>query len=207
MDKPIKRLRIAVLVSGRGSNLQFIINAIERGELEAEIALVISNREDAYGLVRAKKHGIPTLFVDPKRFGSRKDYEAEIVAALKKERVELVCLAGYMLLVTPYFVNQFQGRIMNIHPALLPSFPGVEAQKQALDYGVKVSGVTVHFVDEGCDTGPIILQEAVRVRDDDTQQTLSARILKKEHQIYPKAISLFVRGKLKVEGRMVRILT
>lgn len=206
MDNSITKLRIAVFVSGRGSNLQSIIDAIERKELEAEIALVVSNREDAYGLARAKKHMIPTLFVDPKRFGSRQDYEAEIVAALKKEGVGLVCLAGYMLLVTPYFVNQFRGRIMNIHPALLPSFPGEKAQKQALDYGVKISGVTVHFVDEGCDTGPVILQEVVRVKDDDTEETLAARILEKEHRIYPEAISLFAKGKLKVEGRRVMVV-
>ncbi|MBU1487929.1 phosphoribosylglycinamide formyltransferase [bacterium] len=202
----MKKLRIAVLVSGRGSNLQSIIDAIEGKELEAEIALVVSNRECAYGLVRAKKYRIPTLFVDPKRFAARQEYEAEIVAALKKERVELVCLAGYMLLVTPYFVNQFRNRIMNIHPALLPSFPGEKAQKQALDYGVKISGVTVHFVDEGCDTGPIILQEQVLVKDDDTEETLAARILEKEHQVYPKAISLFAEGRLRIEGRKVRIL-
>ena len=206
MDRPVSKLRIAVLVSGRGSNLQSIIDAIEGGELEAEIALVVSNRECAYGLARAKKQRIPTLFVDPKRFATRQEYEAKIVAALKKERVELVSLAGYMLLVTPYFVNQFRNRIMNIHPALLPSFPGEKAQKQALDYGVKVTGVTVHFVDEGCDTGPVILQEAVRVKDDDTEETLAARILEKEHQIYPKAISLFAEGRLEVEGRKVRIL-
>jgi len=206
MDRPIKKLRIAVLVSGRGSNLQSIIDSIEGEELEAEIALVVSNRECAYGLVRAKKHKIPTLFVDPKKFATRQEYEARIVAALKKERVELVCLAGYMLLVTPYFVNQFRNRIMNIHPALLPSFPGEEAQKQAFDYGVKISGVTVHFVDEGCDTGPIILQEQVLVKDDDTEETLAARILEKEHQVYPEAISLFAKGRLRIEGRKVRIL-
>ncbi|MBU0566649.1 phosphoribosylglycinamide formyltransferase [bacterium] len=202
----MKKLRIAVLVSGRGSNLQSIIDSIEGEELEAEIALVVSNRECAYGLVRAKKHKIPTLFVDPKKFATRQEYEARIVAALKKERVELVCLAGYMLLVTPYFVNQFRNRIMNIHPALLPSFPGEEAQKQAFDYGVKISGVTVHFVDEGCDTGPIILQEQVLVKDDDTEETLAARILEKEHQVYPEAISLFAKGRLRIEGRKVRIL-
>lgn len=201
-----KKLRIAVLISGRGSNLQAIIDSIEKKEVEAEIALVVSNKADAYGLARAKKHGIKTLFLDPKGFATREEYEREIVANLKKEGVELVCLAGYMLLVTPYFVREFRNRIMNIHPALLPAFPGVGSQKKALDYGVKISGATVHFVDEECDTGPIILQEAVSVYDDDTEETLTHRILEKEHNIYSKAISLFAKKKLKVEGRRVRIL-
>ncbi|MEW5768682.1 MAG: phosphoribosylglycinamide formyltransferase [bacterium] len=201
-----KKLRIAVLISGRGSNLQAIIDSIEKGEVEAEIALVVSNKADAYGLVRAKKHGIKTLFLDPEGFAAREEYEREIVANLKEEGVELVCLAGYMLLITPYFVREFRNRIMNIHPALLPSFPGIGSQKKALDYGVKISGATVHFVDEECDTGPIILQEAVSVYDDDTEETLTNRILEKEHQIYSKAVSLFAKGRLKVEGRKVRIL-
>ncbi|MDI6794075.1 MAG: phosphoribosylglycinamide formyltransferase [bacterium] len=201
-----KKLRIAVLISGRGSNLQAIIDSIEKEEIEAEIAIVISNKADASGLVRAEKHGLKTLFVDPERFATREKYEGEIAANLKKEGVELVCLAGYMLLVTPYFVNQFRNRIINIHPALLPSFPGVGSQKKAINYGVKISGVTVHFVDEGCDTGPIILQEPVKVYDDDTEETLTGRILEKEHQVYSKAISLFAQGKLQVEGRRVRIL-
>lgn len=201
-----KKLRIAVLISGRGSNLQAIIDSIEKKEIEAEIALVVSNKADAYGLVRAKKHGLKTLSLDPKGFATREEYEREIVANLKKEGVELVCLAGYMLLVTPYFVREFRNRIMNIHPALLPAFPGVGSQKKALDYGVKISGATVHFVDEECDAGPIILQEAVSVYDDDTEETLTHRILEKEHNIYSKAISLFAKRKLKVEGRRVRIL-
>jgi len=201
MDK----LRIGVLVSGRGSNLEAIINAIEAGQVSATIAIVISDNKDAYALVRAQKHGLKTLFLDPKEFKIRQDYDRKIIEHLQKEGVELVILAGFMRLLTPYFINTFKFRIMNIHPALLPSFPGLHSQKQALDYGVKVSGATVHFVDEGCDTGPIILQSAVKVEDEDTEETLAARILEQEHKIYPQAIQLYAEGRLEITGRKVRI--
>lgn len=201
MDK----LKIAVLSSGRGSNLQAIIDAIEVGRVSATIAVVISDNKDAYALVLAQKHGIKTLFFDPKESKTRQDYDRRIVDYLQKENIELVVLAGFMRILSPYFVNAFKFRIMNIHPALLPSFPGGHGQKQAVDYGVKISGATVHFVDEGCDTGPIILQASVTVEDDDTEETLSARILKEEHKIYPQAIQLYTEGRLEIIGRKVKI--
>lgn len=201
MDK----LKIGVLVSGRGSNLQAIIDAIEVGKISATIAIVISDNKDAYALVRAQKHRIKTLFLDPKESKTREDYDRRIVEHLQKEGVELVVLAGFMRILSPYFVNAYKNRIMNIHPALLPSFPGLHSQKQAVDYGVKISGATVHFVDEGCDTGPIILQIPVKVEDDDTEETLSARILEQEHKIYPLAIQLYAEGKLEIMGRKVKI--
>lgn len=201
MDK----LKIAVLASGRGSNLQAIIDAIEVGKVSATIAVVISDNKDAYALVRAQKHGIKILFFDPKESKTRKDYDKRIVDYLQKENIELVVLAGFMRILSPYFVNAFKFRIMNIHPALLPSFPGKHGQKQAVDYGVKISGATVHFVDEGCDTGPIILQASVTVEEDDTEETLSARILKEEHKIYPQAIQLYTEGRLEIIGRKVKI--
>jgi len=198
-------INIGVLISGRGSNLQAIIDASEKGKIPAKVAVVISNKPDAYGLERAKKHKIPTAVFDPKKFSDKNTYELEIVKTLKKYKVDLVCLAGYMRIVGPILLEHYQGRMMNIHPALLPSFPGLHVQKAALDHGVKVSGATVHFVDEGCDTGPIIVQAAVPVLEDDTEETLSARILEQEHKIYPQAIKLFAEGKLKIEGRRVRI--
>lgn len=201
MDK----LKIGVLVSGRGSNLQAIIDAIESGKLWATIAIVISDNKDAYGLVRAQKHGIKTLFLDPKESKTREDYDKKIVEHLQEEGVELVILAGFMRILGPYFINAYKFKIMNIHPALLPSFPGLHGQRQALDYGVKISGATVHFVDEGCDTGPIILQAPVAVEDDDTEETLARRILAQEHQIYPQAIQLYIEGNLEIMGRKVKI--
>ncbi|MEW6608143.1 MAG: phosphoribosylglycinamide formyltransferase [bacterium] len=200
MDK----LKIGILASGRGSNLQAIIDAVELGNLSADIAIVISDNKDAYALIRAQKYGIKTLFLDPKGF-RREDYDRKVVEVLQEENIELVVLAGFMRIITPYFVNAYKNRIMNIHPALLPSFPGLHGQRQAIDYGVKISGATVHFVDEGCDTGPIILQAAVNVENDDTEETLSGRILEQEHKIYPQAIHLYAEGKLKVIGRKVRI--
>lgn len=197
--------RIAALVSGRGSNLMAIIDAAERGEIRSKIELVISNNKEAYALTRAKEHGIKTLFIDPKEFKTREDYDRQIVKYLKEHQIELVCLAGYMLLITPYFVQEYKNRIMNIHPALLPAFPGLDVQRKALEYGVKVTGCTVHFADEGCDTGPIIIQRAIPVLEDDTPETLSTRILKEEHNIYKEAIRLFEEGRLVVEGRRVRI--
>ena len=198
-------INVGVLISGRGSNLQAIIDASEKGEISAKVAVVVSNRSDAYGLERAKKHNIPTAVFEPKNFTDKNTYELELVKTLKGYKVDLVCLAGYMRIVGPVLLEHYQGRMLNIHPALLPSFPGLHAQKQALGHGAKVSGVTVHFVDEGCDTGPIILQTAVPVLEDDTEETLSARILEQEHRIYPQAVKLFAEGKLKIEGRRVRI--
>jgi len=188
-------LNIGVLISGRGSNLQAIIDACEAGDVPARVSLVISNKADAYGLERAKKHNIPTAVLTS---------ESEIVRELEKHDVGLVCLAGYMKIVGKALLRKYFGKIINIHPSLLPAFPGLHGQKQAFDYGVKFSGVTVHFVDEGCDTGPIILQAAVPVLDDDTEETLSARILTLEHKLYPQAVKLFAEGKLRVEGRKVK---
>ncbi|MEM2868989.1 MAG: phosphoribosylglycinamide formyltransferase [Thermoplasmata archaeon] len=198
-------LNLGVLISGRGSNLQAIIDATERGELDARISVVISNKADALGLERARRHGIEALYI-PSKGRPREDFEKEVGDELEKRGVELVCLAGFMRILSPYFIRRFRNRIMNIHPALLPSFPGENAQRQALEYGVKVSGCTVHFVDEGVDTGPIIVQIPVRVREDDTPETLAARILEQEHRAYPMAIQLFSEGRLVVEGRRVRIL-
>ncbi|MDI6734691.1 MAG: phosphoribosylglycinamide formyltransferase [bacterium] len=198
-------LKIGVLASGKGSNLQAIIDAIESGKVSATIGIVISNKSNACALLRAQRHGITSIFLDPKESKTREEYDARIVAHLEKEGVELVVLAGFMRILSPYFIKAYKSKIMNIHPALLPSFPGGHGQRQAVDYGVKISGATVHFVDEGCDTGPIILQVAVPVEDDDTEETLSARILEQEHKIYPLAIQLYAEGKLEVIGRKVTI--
>ncbi|MEE8637824.1 MAG: phosphoribosylglycinamide formyltransferase [Candidatus Margulisiibacteriota bacterium] len=198
-------IKIGVLISGRGSNLQAIIDALGKEEIPAKLAVVISNKPDAYGLERAKKHNIETAVFEPKKFADKNTYELEIVKTLKEYKIDLVCLAGYMRIVGPVLLEHYQGKMLNIHPALLPSFPGLHGQKQALEHGVKVSGVTVHFIDDGCDTGPIILQTAVPVLEDDNEETLSARILEQEHKIYPQAIKLFAEGKLKIEGRRVRV--
>ena len=200
-DKPI----IAVLVSGSGSNLQAIIDASERGEIPCRVGLVMSNKADAFGLVRAKKHGIPTEVVSHKDFPSREEFDARLVEILRKCGAELICLAGFMRVLTPVFVRAFPNRILNIHPALLPSFPGTHGPRQALDYGVRFSGCTVHFLDEGVDTGPVIVQGVVPVYDDDTEETLAARILIQEHRIYPMAIRLFFQGRLRIEGRRVLV--
>lgn len=196
---------IAVLVSGGGTNLQAILDACDRGEIPCRVALVISNKEDAYGLVRAKTHGIPTEIVRHRDFPTREAFDARLVDAIRDSGAELVCLAGFMRVLTPVFVRAFPNRILNIHPALLPSFPGTHAQKQALEYGVRFSGCTVHFLDEGVDTGPIIVQAVVPVYDDDTEESLGARILSQEHRIYPMAIRLFFQGRLHIEGRRVKI--
>lgn len=200
-----RRLRIGVLASGRGSNLQAIIDAIEAGRLDCELAVVISDKADARALERARKHGAEAVFVNPRDYPDRESFDRAVLARLAEHRVELVCLAGFMRVLTPAFVAAYRSRVMNIHPALLPSFPGLHAQRQALEHGVKVSGVTVHFVDEGVDTGPIILQAAVPVLEDDTEETLSARILEQEHKIYPRAIQLFAEGCLELRGRRVII--
>lgn len=198
-------LRVGVLASGRGSNLQAILDAIEAGRLAARVVVVVSDRPDAQALDRARRHGVKAVFLDPKQYPDREAFDRAVLAVLEEHRVELVCLAGFMRLLTPAFVAAYRGRIMNIHPALLPSFPGLHAQRQALAHGVKVSGATVHFVDEGVDTGPIILQAAVPVRDDDTEETLAARILAEEHRIYPRAIQLFAEGRLEIQGRRVLV--
>src|SRR5690349_18403724 len=202
-------LRVAVLASGRGSNLQAIINAIEAGQVQAKIVAVISNKQDAVALERARKHGLPDLFVDPKPFAGRPDsreaYDQVLLDLLKKYDVELVLLAGYMKIVTAVLVNAYVNRMMNIHPSLLPSFPGLDVQKKAIDWGCKLAGCTVHFVTEGVDEGPIIVQAAVPILDDDTPETLAARILVQEHKIYPRAVQLFAEGRLHVDGRRVLI--
>lgn len=197
-------LKIGVLVSGRGSNLQSIINSIETGELKAEISLVISDRKDAYALKRAEKYQIDTMYIKPGDYEKIEDFDEVMVNALKEKEVELVVMAGFMRILSPFFIKNFVHRVMNIHPSLLPSFPGLHPQRQALEYGVKISGCTVHFADEGMDTGPIIIQAAVPVLDDDSEELLSARILKKEHQIYPEAIKMFAENRIKIQGRMVK---
>jgi phosphoribosylglycinamide formyltransferase-1 len=202
----VETCRLGVLISGSGTNLENIARRIEEGEIPARIAVVISDREDAYGLVRARNHGLQTVFVDPRSFPDRVSYDRELVRILEENRVDLVVLAGYMRLVSPEFVEAFRNRILNIHPALLPSFPGTSGVADALAYGVKVTGVTVHFVDEGLDTGPIILQEAVPVLPDDDVESLHQRIHEVEYRLYPKAIRLFCQGRLRVEGRRVVIL-
>jgi phosphoribosylglycinamide formyltransferase 1 len=195
--------RIGVLLSGRGSNFEALADSISAGRLPgAEIALVISNREGAPGLARASERGIPSKVIASKGL-AREEYDRQVVQELKNAKVELVCLAGFMRLLSPYFVAAFPQRILNIHPSLLPSFPGLEAQRQALDYGVKFSGCTVHLVDENLDAGPILLQAVVPVRDDDTAETLSARILAEEHRIYTEAVRLVLSGEYRIEGRRV----
>lgn len=197
------KLRLGVLVSGNGSNLQSIIESIESGYLPCEIAVIVSDKPEAYALKRAEKYGIPAVVTNPAHFSSREAFDKEVAGTLIKYEVGLVILAGYMRIVTSTLISAFPMRIINIHPALLPSFPGLHVQKKALDYGVKFAGCTVHFVDEGVDTGPIITQAVVPVRDDDTEESLSARILKEEHRIYPHAIKLFAEGELEVRGRRV----
>jgi phosphoribosylglycinamide formyltransferase-1 len=201
---PINR-RLGVLISGRGSNLQAIIDAIRNGQLNATIALVISNRADAAGLARARQAGIETLYLDHRACPSRNAYDAQLVAALRARDARLVCLAGFMRRLGPTFIEAFPNAILNIHPSLLPAFPGMDAQHQALDHGVKVAGATVHLVTTELDAGPVVLQSAVEVRDDDTPETLSARILVEEHKLYPRAIQLVLDGRITVEGRVVRI--
>lgn len=200
-----EKLKIAVLASGSGSNLQAIIDEIAAGLLPAELCLVISDKPDAYALQRAQKANVPTKILLPQDFASRADYDAQLVQILQAANVEVVALAGYMRLVTPTLLNAFPQRVLNIHPALLPSFPGLHAQRQAFEYGVKVAGCTVHFVDEGMDSGPIILQAPVPVLDTDDVDSLAARILEQEHIIYPLALRLLAEGKLHIVGRRVQI--
>jgi phosphoribosylglycinamide formyltransferase-1 len=198
---------IAVLVSGRGSNLQAIIDNIENGYLKARITVVISDVGDAYAIERARKHGIKAVFVNPGDFSSKESFEEEVLRILKEHRADLILLAGYMKIVGKTLLEPYKNRIMNIHPALLPAFKGLHAQRQAFEYGVKVAGCTVHFVDETLDGGPIILQRCVEVNENDTAETLADRILEQEHKIYPEAVKLFIEDRLRIEGRKVRILT
>lgn len=199
-------INITVLCSGSGTNLQAIIDKVKSGYIPAKIALVASDNKDAFALVRAKSAGIETLVLNAKDFSSRSDFDREIVTNLKKRDVGLVVLAGFMRMISPLFIKEYKARIVNIHPALLPSFKGTHGIKDALEYGVKVTGPTVHFVDEKLDHGPIILQSAVEVKDDDTEETLLERVHKEEYKIYPEAIKLFAEGRLKIEGRRVRIV-
>ncbi|MBK8274746.1 MAG: phosphoribosylglycinamide formyltransferase [Nitrospira sp.] len=202
-------LRVAVLASGRGSNLQAIIDAIEAGQVQAQIVAVLSNKREAVALERARKHGLTDIFVDPKPFAGRPDsreaYDRALLEILQQRDVELVLLAGYMKIVTAVLVNAYANRMMNIHPSLLPSFPGLDVQKKTIDWGCKLANCTVHFVTEGVDEGPIIIQAAVPILDADTSETLAARILLQEHKIYPRAVQLFAEGRLQVDSRRVVI--
>ena len=204
--KPEKRTRLGVLASGSGTNLEAIARAIDDGDVPATVVLVLSDNPDAFALERARRRGIETRVINLRDYEDRPAYDRAIVDALEKAGVDLVVLAGYMKLVGPGFIDAFSGRIMNIHPALLPSFPGEQGVKDALEHGVKVSGVTVHFVDKGLDTGPIIVQEAVPVEEDDDVETLHNRIHLAEYRAYPLAIRLFAQGRLLIEGRRVRVL-
>jgi len=196
-------LRVAVLVSGRGSNLEAILEATRRPDFPARVVLVVSDRERARALERATAHGVPTVFLNAKDFGEREAYDAALSRMLEDYRVGLVCLAGFMRILGRAFIRAWPGRIMNIHPALLPAFAGLHPQRQALDHGVKIAGATVHFVDEGVDTGPIILQSSVPVEPDDSEDTLAARILIEEHRLYPQAVRLFAEGRLRIVDRRV----
>jgi len=200
-----KKLSLGVLVSGSGSNLQSIIDSIERGVLNASIEIVISNTPDAFALERAAKHNLESIVIDHAEFQSREDFDRKMIDILTSHSVDLVIMAGFMRILSPLFLRSFPMKIINIHPALLPSFPGLHAQRQAFDYGVRFSGCTVHFADEGVDTGPIIIQSVVPVYDDDTEESLQKRILKEEHRIYPQAIQLIAEGKVEISGRKVKI--
>jgi phosphoribosylglycinamide formyltransferase 1 len=197
-------MRLGILISGRGSNFEAIANSISRGKLDAEIAIVISNRASAPGLEIARERGIPVRVI-PSQGLDREAYDKLLVDELRLHEVDLVCLAGFMRLLSAHFVRAFPDRLLNIHPSLLPAFPGLDAQRQAFDHGVRITGCTVHFVDEFLDSGPILMQSAVPVLDSDTVETLSARILAQEHAIYPKAIQLVAEGRVTIEGRRVRI--
>lgn len=202
----MRKEKLGILCSGRGSNLASIIEAVERGDIRAEIAVVIADKVDAYALERAREKGIPAVSVIYRDYAERADFERAMLAELHAHDVSLVVLAGFMRILSPVFVHAYTGRILNIHPALLPSFPGAHAHRDALAYGVKVSGCTVHFVDEGMDSGPIIMQAAVPVLEGDTEGTLAARVLEQEHRIFPASIKLYVEGRLRTDGRKVHIL-
>jgi len=195
--------RIGILLSGRGSNFEALAESVAAGRIrDAELAIVVSNREGAPGIERARQRGLDARVI-PSKGLQREEYDRLVVAALKEKQVDLVCLAGYMRLLSPYFVSEFRNRILNIHPSLLPSFPGLEAQKQAWEHGAKFSGCTVHFVDENLDAGPIVEQAVVPIRDDDTPETLAAHILAEEHRIYTEAVALILSGNFRIEGRRV----
>ena len=200
---PSEKFKLAVLVSGRGSNLQAIIDSIEKNSLAAEISLILSNVPDAYALQRGKKHGLESVFLDPKSFSNRDDYEKQMIELLRSKSIDLVCLAGFMRILGKKFIEAFSGKIINIHPSLLPAFPGLNVQEKALEHGVKFSGCTVHFVNEEVDGGAIILQAAVPILDEDDAQSLSRRILEQEHIIYPEAIRLIIEDNLEFSGRRV----
>jgi len=200
---PLNIFKLAVLVSGRGSNLQAIIDSIDREELDAHLAIVISNTKDAMALKRAEKHGIKTIFIDPSTYLNSKEYDKALVLKLKEFSIDLICLAGYMRILGEEVIQTFEKKIINIHPSLLPAFPGLNAQKQAINHGVKFSGCTVHFVDSGVDNGPIILQTVVPVYDNDDEKSLSKRILEQEHYLYPKAIKMIQEKKISLNGRTV----
>jgi phosphoribosylglycinamide formyltransferase-1 len=200
-----ERGRVGILISGRGSNMVALVEAMQAGKIQADPAVVVSNVPDAPGLTRAREWGIPTAVIEHKKIRSRTAHELKVIEVLREQRVDLVCLAGYMRLLSPAMVGEFRNRIVNIHPALLPAFPGLHGQRQALEHGVKVTGCTVHFVDEECDHGPIILQVSVPVHEDDTENSLSARILEAEHRTYVEAVALFFEGRLTIEDRRVHI--
>jgi phosphoribosylglycinamide formyltransferase-1 len=197
---------LAILISGRGSNMENILRSIKKNKIPINPVVVISNKPDAKGLGIAQKLGVKTEIIESNDLkGGNWEYDSKLVSVLEKHKVTpqngLICLAGFMRIMSPEFIKHYKGRILNIHPAILPSFPGLHSQKQAIEYGVKYAGCTVHFVDEGVDTGPIILQSVIKVKDDDTEETLAKRILKQEHKIYPKAVKLFAKGKIKIVGR------
>ncbi len=200
-----ERGRVGILISGRGSNMVALVDAMRAGAIAADPAVVLSNVPDVAGLAAARARGIPAEVLDHRQLRPREAHERRVVEVLRDHRVDLVCLAGYMRLLGPTLISAFPERIFNIHPSLLPAFPGLDAQRQALAHGVKISGCTVHVVDEQCDHGPIILQAAVPVLDDDTPETLGARILEQEHRVYPRALALYYEGRLEIDGRSVRV--
>jgi phosphoribosylglycinamide formyltransferase-1 len=202
---PKKRGKIAVFLSGRGSNFLALSDAVQSGNINADIALVFSNKKAAPGLLYAQERGLKTLYLRPKNFDSREAYDERVAKEVKNREIDLICLAGYMKILTPGLCRKFKNKIINIHPALLPSFPGLHVQQKAIDWGVRLSGATVHFVEAEVDMGPIIIQAVVPVEQDDTEETLSARILKEEHKIYPEAVRLYFEGRLEVRGRRVFI--
>ena len=202
---PKKRGKIAVFLSGRGSNFLALSDAVQSSKINADIALVFSNKKAAPGLLHAREMELETLYLRPKNFGSREAYDERVAEEIKKREIDLICLAGYMKILTPGLCRKFKNKIINIHPALLPSFPGLHVQQKAIDWGVRFSGATVHFVEAEVDMGPIIIQATVPVEQDDTEETLSARILKEEHKIYPEAVKLYFEGRLEVRGRRVFI--
>jgi phosphoribosylglycinamide formyltransferase-1 len=203
-------LKLAILISGRGSNMEYILKSVRKNNIPIEPTVVISNNPNAKGLAIARKLGLSTEIVESNGLkGGNWEYDSKIVDILKKYKVTpqngLICLAGFMRIISPEFIRQYKGRIMNIHPAILPSFPGLHSQRQAFEYGVKYSGCTVHFVDEGMDTGPIILQSVIKIEDNDTEDTITKKILRQEHRIYPEAVKLFANGKIKITGRKTTI--